>query len=49
VAVDGGGLELRTFLAGPGGTYEGVHEGVGEEASRWAVDAAQLARRAVEA
>jgi hydroxymethylbilane synthase len=48
VAIDGG-LELRTFLAGPGGTYEGVHEGVAEEAARWAVDAAQLARRAVEA
>jgi hydroxymethylbilane synthase len=25
VAIGGGGLELRTFLAGPGGTYEGVH------------------------
>ncbi len=49
VALDGGGLELRTFLAGPGGTYEGVHEGAAEEAARWAVDAAQLARRAVEA
>jgi hydroxymethylbilane synthase len=49
VALDRGGLELRTFLAGPAGTYEGVHEGVAEEAARWAVDAAQLARRAVEA
>jgi len=49
VALDGGGLELRTFLAGPAGTYEGVHEGVADEAARWAVDAAQLARRAVEA
>jgi hydroxymethylbilane synthase len=49
VAIDGGGLELRTFLAGPGGTYEGVHEGIAEEADRWAVDAARLARRAVEA
>lgn len=49
VALDGGGLELRTFLAGPGGTYEGVHEGAAEDAARWAVDAAQLARRAVEA
>ena len=49
VLLDGGGLQLRTFLAGPGGTYEGVHEGAAEEAGRWAVDAAQLARRAVEA
>jgi hydroxymethylbilane synthase len=49
VALDGDGLELRTFLAGPAGTYEGVHEGAAEEAARWAVDAAQLARRAVEA
>jgi hydroxymethylbilane synthase len=46
--IDGGGLELRTFLAGPGGMYEGVHEGDAEESAQWAVDAAQLARRAVE-
>jgi hydroxymethylbilane synthase len=49
VLLDGDGLQLRTFLAGPGGTYEGVHEGAAGEAGRWAVDAAQLARRAVEA
>ncbi len=49
VLLDDGGLQLRTFLAGPGGTYEGVHKGAAEEAGRWAVDAAQLARRAVEA
>ena len=33
-SLDGGGLQLRTFLAGPGGTYEGVHEGAAEEAGQ---------------
>ncbi len=42
-----GSVCLRAFLAGPGGVYEGVHEGPLDEASRWAAEAARLASRAV--
>jgi hydroxymethylbilane synthase len=45
--VVGEGLELRTFLAGDGGVYEGVHEGSAADAPEWAVEAARLARQAV--
>ena len=38
---------LHTFLAGPGGVYEGVHEGPRDESVRWAAEAATLARQAV--
>ena len=44
-----GSLRLRAFLAGPGGVYEGVHEGPPDELSGWATEAARLAARAVEA
>ncbi len=48
-AVVGTGEELclRTFLAGPDGVYEGVHEGSADEAAGWAAEAAGFARRAV--
>jgi hydroxymethylbilane synthase len=42
-----GSVCLRAFLSGPGGVYEGVHEGPLDEASRWAAEAAGLASRAV--
>jgi hydroxymethylbilane synthase len=45
--VVGEGLELRTFLAGDGGVYEGVHEGAAGDAPEWAAEAARLARQAV--
>ena len=47
VAEEGGGLTLRTFLAGATGVYEGVHEGSVEDAPAWAAEAARLARQAV--
>ena len=41
------GLRMRTFLAGPEGIYEGVHEGTSVDAAQWAAEAAGFARRAV--
>jgi hydroxymethylbilane synthase len=41
------GVRLLTFLAGEHGVYQGVHEGVAEDASAWAAEAARLARQAV--
>jgi hydroxymethylbilane synthase len=38
---------LRTFLSGPGGVHEGVHEGSRDDTSRWAAAAARLANQAV--
>ena len=42
-----GSVCLRAFLSGPGGVYEGVHEGPLDETSRWAAEAARLASQAV--
>jgi hydroxymethylbilane synthase len=42
-----GELRLRTFLAGEGGIYEGLHEGTVDDAASWAAEAARMARRAV--
>jgi hydroxymethylbilane synthase len=45
--VVGEGLELRAFLAGDGGLYQGMHQGSAGDAPEWAAAAARLARQAV--
>ncbi|HET9600358.1 MAG TPA: hydroxymethylbilane synthase [Acidimicrobiales bacterium] len=47
VVDEADGLRMRTFLAGPDGIYEGVHEGTSVDAAQWAAEAAGFARQAV--